>query len=58
MNILVDINVFEDVFRQRQGWEASLTVLNYVRNGQVVGYVSALTPPILYFLRSIFDSRT
>lgn len=51
MNILVDVNVFEDVFRQRQGWEASVVVLNYVRTGQVTGYVSALTPSILYFFR-------
>ena len=51
MNILVDVNVFEDVFRQRQGWEASLTVLNYVGNKQATGHVSALTPPILYFFR-------
>jgi predicted nucleic acid-binding protein len=51
MNILVDVNVFEDVFRQRQGWEASLTVVNYVRNKQATGHVSALTPPILYFFR-------
>lgn len=51
MNILVDVNVFEDVFRQRQGWEASLTVLNCLRNGQARGYVSALTPAILYFFR-------
>ena len=26
-------------------------VLNYVRNKQTTGYVSALTPPILYFFR-------
>ena len=51
MNILVDVNVFEDVFRQRHGWEASITVLNCVRNRQATGYVSALTPPILYFFR-------
>ena len=51
MKILVDVNVFEDVLRQRQGWEASLAVLNCVRNGQATGYVSALTPPILYFFR-------
>jgi len=51
MKILVDVNVFEDVFRQRQGWEASLAVLSYVRNGQARGCVSALTPPILYFFR-------
>src|SRR3954471_21465244 len=51
MNILVDVNVFEDVFRQRQGWEASLTVINCARNNQTTGHVSALTPPILYFFR-------
>jgi predicted nucleic acid-binding protein len=51
MNILVDVNVFEDVFRQRQGWEASLTVINCVRNKQATGYIVALTPPILYFFR-------
>ena len=51
MKILVDVNVFEDVLRQRQGWEARLAVLNSVRNGQATGYVSALTPSILYFFR-------
>jgi predicted nucleic acid-binding protein len=51
MNILVDINVFEDVFRQRQGWEASLAVINCIKNEQAVGHVPALTPPILYFFR-------
>jgi predicted nucleic acid-binding protein len=51
MKILADVNVFEDVFRSRQGWEASLMVLNDVRNAQTTGYISALTPPILYFFR-------
>jgi predicted nucleic acid-binding protein len=51
MKIFPDVNVFEDVFRQRQGWEASVTVINCVRHGQARGYVSALTPPILYFFR-------
>src|SRR5215470_9801937 len=51
MKILVDVNVFEDVFRLRQGWEASLRVLNEGRNTQATGYVSALTPPLLYFFR-------
>lgn len=51
MRILVDVNVFEDVFRQRAGWEASLAVVASVAGGRLVGYVSALTPPILYFLR-------
>jgi hypothetical protein len=49
--ILVDVNVFEDIYRQRAGWEASLAVVASVANGRLVGYVSALTPPILYFLR-------
>lgn len=49
--ILLDVNVFEDVFRQRTGWEASLAVIASVANGQVVGHVSALTPPILFFRR-------
>ena len=51
MNILVDVNVFEDVFRQRQGWEASLKVINCIRKKQATGHVSALTPPILYFFQ-------
>lgn len=51
MNVLVDVNVFEDVFRHRQGWEASLTVINRIRKKQATGHVSALTPPILYFFR-------
>jgi len=50
VNIFVDVNIFEDVFRQRVGWEASLAVVGFVANKQMAGYVSALTPPILYFL--------
>lgn len=51
MKILVDVNIFEDIYRQRAGWEASLAVVNHVRIGKIDGYVSALTPPILYFFR-------
>jgi len=51
VTILVDINVFEDVFRQRRGWEASLGIVGLVANGSVGGHVSALTPAILYFFR-------
>lgn len=51
MKVLVDINVFEDIYRQRAGWEASLVVVNHVRSGKVEGYISALTPPVLYFFR-------
>ena len=51
MKILVDVNIFEDIYRQRGGWEASLAVVSHAQSGNVSGYVSALTPPILYFLR-------
>lgn len=49
---LVDINIFEDVFRRRAGWQSSEGVIRAVRSGKVVGYVSALTVPILWFFRS------
>jgi len=51
VKILVDVNIFEDIYRQRAGWEASLALISRVRIGSLEGYVSALTPPILYFLR-------
>ncbi len=49
--ILVDINIFEDVIRKRKGWIKSSGVLVKVRKKEINGYVSALTPPIIYFLR-------
>ena len=51
MTILVDINIFEDIFRQRAGWEASLGIVGLVANGGVGGYVPVLTAAILYFFR-------
>lgn len=51
-NILVDVNIFEDVFRARRGWRASEALLLMVRQGKVRGFVSALTPVILYYFRS------
>jgi predicted nucleic acid-binding protein len=54
---LVDINVFEDVFRRRRGWRASEAVIRAVRRGDVIGYVSALTPPILYFFRTHYHTE-
>lgn len=48
----MDVNIFEDVFRRRRGWRASEAVIRTVRRGEVIGYVSTLTPPILYFFRS------
>lgn len=52
LKILVDINLFEDVFRKRTGWRASESVIRVVRQGKIIGYISALTVPILYFFRS------
>ncbi len=43
--------MIEDVFRQPAGWEASLAVVGCVFGGKIIGHVSALTPPVLYFLR-------
>jgi predicted nucleic acid-binding protein len=51
VKIFVDVNIFEDIYRQRPGWEASLAIIAQVANGEISGCVSALTPPILYFLR-------
>lgn len=49
---LVDINIFMDVFEQRAGWEASLQILSQIRQKKVKGCISALTIPILHYLRS------
>jgi len=58
LKALVDINLFEDVFRKRMGWRASEAVIRAVRRGKVIGYISALTVPILYFFRSHSHSET
>jgi len=49
--ILVDVNIFEDVIRKREGWIGSSEVSTKVRNKEIKGHISALTPPIIYFLR-------
>jgi len=49
---LVDINIFMDVFEQRTGWEASLMILSHIRQKKEKGCISALTIPILHYLRS------
>ena len=57
MILLVDINIFEDVIRKREGWEGSLVVLSKVRSEDVTGVISALTVPVLYFLRRLPDRK-
>jgi len=54
MKILVDINIFLDAMTQRKGWLESIRVINLVKTKKYEGYISALTPPILYFQRFRF----
>ena len=51
MRILVDVNIFIDVQRRRRNWNASYSVLKTVIDGKNEGFISALTPAIIYFLR-------
>ena len=51
MRVFVDVNVFMDVQRKRAGWKQSFAVIKSVVEGRNEGYVSALTPVIIYFLR-------
>ncbi len=52
MRVFLDVNIFMDVLERRKGWKASLAAIQLVRNGETEGYVSALSPPIIYFLRA------
>lgn len=51
MKILADVNIFVDVQRRRANWNTSFLVLKTVTGDRNEGYISALTPAILYFLR-------
>jgi len=55
--ILVDINIFMDIFERRKGWVNSLEVINRVRQKENRGCISALSIPILWFLRSKFHTE-
>ena len=52
MRAFFDINVLVDVLVRRAGWRDSLALIQKVRNGEIEGYVSALTVAIVYFLRA------
>ncbi len=60
MKIFIDVNIFIDVMTKRQGWSASLRVLNLARESpQMEACASALTLPLLYFFRRrIADEAT
>jgi hypothetical protein len=52
LKICIDVNVFIDLMTKRQGWAASLRVLNLARqSADVDAWASALTLPLLYFFR-------
>lgn len=51
MKLFVDANVFIDIQRKRANWSKSFAVVETVVDGENEGYISALTPAIIYFLR-------
>ncbi len=51
MKLLLDVNVFMDALERRRGWVHSLELINRVRKRTLAGSISALTIPIIYFLR-------
>ncbi|WXG39258.1 MAG: PIN domain-containing protein [Candidatus Freyarchaeum deiterrae] len=57
MKVFLDVNIFVDVLERRDGWKASIAMVRLVRAGRAEGYISALTPPILYFLRARISSE-
>jgi predicted nucleic acid-binding protein len=60
LKIFIDVNVFIDVMTKRQGWAASLRVLNLARQStDVDAWASALTLPLPYFFRRrVVDETT
>ncbi len=49
VDIFVDANIFLDVMRLRQGWQASARVLDQVNKGEISGFVSSLTVTTLFY---------
>lgn len=50
--ILIDVNIFMDVLERRAGWLESAAVVAFCASDVLHGFVSALTPIIIYWLRS------
>lgn len=48
--ILLDVNIFMDVFEGREGIETSLKVMELIEENRLKACISALTVPILWFL--------
>jgi predicted nucleic acid-binding protein len=51
LTIFIDVNVFIHVMTKRSGWTDSLRVLNLARSQEIESWTSALTLPLLYFVR-------
>jgi len=51
MLALIDINIFEDIARQRTHWPASYAVLKHFRDHHNEGFVSAWTVTVIYYFR-------
>lgn len=50
--ILIDVNIFMDIFEKRDNWQYSLELIQRVKRGIIKGYISAFTVPLIYFLLS------
>ena len=51
--VLVDVNVLMDVIQSREGFVNSLKLLTILRKQEnYIGFISALTVPILYYFES------
>lgn len=57
MKVFLDVNIFVDIMERREGWKASLALVQLMRAGKIEGNVFALTPSILYFLRARISSE-
>jgi hypothetical protein len=55
--IFLDINVFQDILSARQGYDASVFIIELVRQGKMKGFCSALTIPILWYLNRKMDNQ-
>ncbi|MCP8308975.1 MAG: PIN domain-containing protein [archaeon] len=51
MRLFLDVNVFIDVLTKRADWEKSFDIIRNIIEGKNEGYISALTPAIIYFFR-------
>lgn len=51
MKIFLDVNIFIDVLTKRADWKKSFDIIRNILECKNEGYISALTPAIIYFFR-------